>query len=63
MTGYVKEINRKVIEVPENACSPHMRSFILGCLSRDEKARFDWQRIFMHPLFGSKFESNYIKSK
>lgn len=40
-----------------------MRSFILGCLNRDEKARFDWQRVFMHPLFGSKFESNYIKSK
>jgi serine/threonine protein kinase len=36
-----------------------MKNFILGCLCIDEKKRFDWDQIFLHPLFGSKFEANF----
>jgi serine/threonine protein kinase len=36
-----------------------MKDFIMGCLCRDEKKRFDWEQIFLHPLFGGKFSKNF----
>ena len=36
-----------------------MKSFILGCLKRPEKERFNWDDIFMHPIFKHKFDKHF----
>jgi len=40
-----------------------MKNFIMGCLQVDEKKRFDWENIFMHPLFGGLFKNNFTGKK
>lgn len=40
-----------------------MKEFILGCLCIDQAKRLDWDQIFLHPLFGSKFKRNFQNKK
>lgn len=40
-----------------------MKSFISGCLLKDEDARYDWEQVFMHPLFKDKFLPNFANKK
>lgn len=52
LEGFKKEIiTRQITFPPELNISPNMKDFVMGCLNRDESKRFDWERIFLHPLF------------
>lgn len=48
-------VNHKV-KIPESLnISDGLKDFIYGCLNVNENDRFDWEKIFNHPIFGKKF--------
>lgn len=36
-----------------------MKDFIQGCLRIDEDQRFDWLKVFLHPVFKGIFNKNF----
>jgi len=40
-----------------------MTNFIKGCLQFYEKDRFDWEKVFLHPLFEGVFLNKFNRMK
>jgi serine/threonine protein kinase len=55
-----KEVMSRLIAFPEHLkISDGLKDFIRGCLCIDEAKRMNWQQIFLHPLFESRFKKNF----
>jgi serine/threonine protein kinase len=62
LESFRQEILTRKVVIPEQLqVSDRMKDFIFGCICIDETKRFDWEKIFTHPIFGQRYSQNFSK--